>query len=136
MRNKRIIYILYAFGSFIVVYFFNLIKSRAFQGNGSDFEYYLESIQDIFNILGGPLSYIIHSILQSISNSTILWSILLTSILILYIATISKAFFKNNYKDNKIKYILIVIFMLLGMFAWYMAGMIAGILTMLSALTA
>jgi hypothetical protein len=135
MRNKRIIYILYAFGSFIVVYFFNLIKSRAFQGNGSDFEYYLESIQDIFNILGGPLSYIIHSILQSISNSTILWSILLTSILILYIATISKAFFKNNYKDNKIKYILIVIFMLLGMFAWYMAGMIAGILKMLSTLT-
>ena len=135
MRNKRIIYILYAFGSFIVVYFFNLIKSRAFQGNGSDFEYYLESIQDICNILGGPLSYIIHSILQSISNSTILWSILLTSILILYIATISKAFFKNNYKDNKIKYILIVIFMLRGMFASYMAGMIAGLLKMFSTLT-
>ena len=136
MRNKRIIYISCAVGSFIVVHFFNVLRGKVFQGNSSDIEYYLESIRDMPYILGGPLSYILHSIAQNLPYSTILWGILLSSILILYIARISKAFFQNSYKENKMKYILIAIFMLLGMFIWYLSGMIAGILTMLSALTA
>ena len=136
MRNKRIIYISCAVGSFIVVYFFNILKGKVFQGNSSDIEYYLESIRDLPYILGGPLSYILHSIAQSLPYSSILLGILLSSILILYIARISKAFFRNSYKENKIKFILIVILMVLGMFIWYLSGMFTVILIMLSAFTA
>ena len=53
MRNKRIIYISCAVGSFIVVHFFNVLKGKVFQGNSSDIEYYLESIRDMPYILGG-----------------------------------------------------------------------------------